>query len=234
MSTASVDGRSRTMTGAVDQQAMMNRLMKFPLILYRMGLGPLMAKWIVVLSTRGRRTGLWRYIPVGYVRDGERFYVFSARGDQADWYRNLQQNRDAALHIGNWRFAARADFVSDLGELKAVTETLKKTFPAFEETARNMMGIDINTDEGVARLRMVRFTPTGYPPQDSFTPDLLWTWLIIVPVALVLLRQIMKRPKVLMALLGQAMPVIVWLVRQYMRQRQEGAGRVIEGVVEEA
>ncbi len=222
MSRVSADGHTPTIMPMLPE-GYVEKLMQLPLVLYRMGLGPLLAQRIIVLSTRGRKTGLWRHVPLGFARDGEAVYVISNRGERADWYRNLERNPDATIQAGNRRFAAKAELLTRLDDLKAMLPVYRQAVPVIDNIAQTMMGLDLSKEEDVAKVRAVRFTPTGYPPQSDFTADLLWLWAIIIPAALWLLRQLLKRPRLILAILGQMVPVAIWLYRQYMRQ-QQGAG----------
>ncbi|WP_182881087.1 nitroreductase/quinone reductase family protein [Microbispora sp. H10949] len=58
---------------------------------------------VLLLTTRGRRTGLLRTRPVGYGRDGRRFVVIASNGgDDATpaWWLNLRDDPVAELEVG--------------------------------------------------------------------------------------------------------------------------------------
>ena len=63
----------------------------------------------LVLTTTGRKTGKPRSTPLQYERVEGVIYVGSARGEQADWYRNLLVHPDVRVQIGERTFAARAE-----------------------------------------------------------------------------------------------------------------------------
>ena len=71
-------------------------------------------KWGVntlLLTTRGRTSGLLRRTALIYGRDGDRYLVVASNGGQQDdpsWYRNLLQHPDVDLQVGEETFAARA------------------------------------------------------------------------------------------------------------------------------
>ncbi len=64
-----------------------------PLItaLYKIGLLPLfgVSRRVMLLTTRGRKSGKLRSTPIGYWRIGEKIYLFSAWGKATSWYKNL-------------------------------------------------------------------------------------------------------------------------------------------------
>ncbi|MEV7802837.1 nitroreductase/quinone reductase family protein [Microbispora sp. NPDC088329] len=58
---------------------------------------------VLLLTTRGRRTGLLRTRPVGYGRDGRRFIVIASNGgDDATpaWWLNLRDAPVAEIEVG--------------------------------------------------------------------------------------------------------------------------------------
>ncbi len=64
---------------------------------------------VLVLTTTGRKSGLPRKTPLQYEEIGGVLYVGSARGTQADWYRNLLANPRVQVQIGKEAYAAVAD-----------------------------------------------------------------------------------------------------------------------------
>ena len=67
---------------------LMRRMSSRVIRLVAAGRGP--AGVVLVLTTTGRKSGLPRQTPLQYEQVGEDFYIASARGPQADWFRNLQ------------------------------------------------------------------------------------------------------------------------------------------------
>jgi deazaflavin-dependent oxidoreductase (nitroreductase family) len=62
----------------------------------------------LLLTTRGRRTGLARTVGLNYARDGHTVYVISGFG-RTDWYRNLVADPGVEVQVGTerWRGLAR-------------------------------------------------------------------------------------------------------------------------------
>jgi deazaflavin-dependent oxidoreductase (nitroreductase family) len=79
--------------------------------LVRAGRGP--AGVVLVLTTTGRKSGLRRETPLQYEQVGEDYYIASARGPRADWFRNLQANPRVEVEVQGKRFAALAEPVTD-------------------------------------------------------------------------------------------------------------------------
>lgn len=69
---------------------------------------------MLVLTTRGRRTGLPRTTAVSFMPVGERFVVFSGfQGVSSNWYRNIRANPDVQIRVGRQRVRASARLVED-------------------------------------------------------------------------------------------------------------------------
>ncbi len=86
---------------------------KQPLLLYRLGLGPLIGRQILLLTTIGRKTGRPRVTPLGYgysTADGS-YHVVAGWDGRTDWYRNLKVNPNAHVQVGNLHFDCTAEFV---------------------------------------------------------------------------------------------------------------------------
>lgn len=88
-----------------------SRLAKWALLAYRLGLGRLAGRWVLVLTTRGRGTGRVRKTPLWYARDGDVVYCFSGWGTTSDWYRNVKADPLVSLEVGKDRWQATAKLV---------------------------------------------------------------------------------------------------------------------------
>ncbi|HWC29348.1 MAG TPA: nitroreductase family deazaflavin-dependent oxidoreductase [Dehalococcoidia bacterium] len=66
---------------------------------------------LLLLHSRGARSGKERVNPLMYVMDGDRYVIFASRNGgpkHPDWYHNLVANPDVDVEVGTERFAARA------------------------------------------------------------------------------------------------------------------------------
>lgn len=88
-------------------------LSKPPRIAYALGLGPWLGRLVLLLTTRGRKTGLFRVTPLQYEQIEGRYYVASAFGDRADWYRNILVDPDVRVRVGRKEFRALAEPCTD-------------------------------------------------------------------------------------------------------------------------
>ena len=117
---------------------------------------------LMLLRTRGRRTGLLREAPLGYViRDGS-VYCVAGYGEPTPWFRNLLAEPGVEVVLPTRRFHGRAEPVSDPVEWVAAYRALIASFGLIGGAiVGDVRGLD---DEALlARdhaLPVVRITPT--------------------------------------------------------------------------
>ena len=90
---------------------------------------------LLLLHTKGARTGAERVNPMMFARDGERFVVFASKNaapSNPDWYRNLVANPDVEIELGSERFPARA-IVLEGEERRRVWDQSAQRFPFLDE-----------------------------------------------------------------------------------------------------
>lgn len=93
--------------------AKMKNIRKIHRLLYAIGLGPLIGRIILLLTTTGRKSGLKRVTPLQYEKIGEDYYVGAARGTKSDWVRNIQSCPQVEVRVGTKRVQCVADVVTD-------------------------------------------------------------------------------------------------------------------------
>jgi deazaflavin-dependent oxidoreductase (nitroreductase family) len=81
--------------------------------LYAIGLGPLVGRLVLLLTTTGRKTGLPRVTPLQYEEIDGAFYLGSSRGQKADWFRNIQANPHVEIRVKSRRLRGVAEAVTD-------------------------------------------------------------------------------------------------------------------------
>jgi deazaflavin-dependent oxidoreductase (nitroreductase family) len=105
-------------------------LLRLPILFYRLGLGDLMnAAHIMVLGTRGRKSGLTRYTPVEYRRHGSKIYLYSAWGERPQWFQNLMDCPEVFVQQGRHQFSAHASLVTNSGESLRVLHLFRRIAP---------------------------------------------------------------------------------------------------------
>jgi deazaflavin-dependent oxidoreductase (nitroreductase family) len=89
--------------------ALMRRVLRVPVFLYRWRLGSLLGHRFLLLTHVGRRSGRTHHTVLEVVRfDGDRCeaVVVSGFGRTSDWLRNLEAGSRACVEIARKRFAA--------------------------------------------------------------------------------------------------------------------------------
>lgn len=86
---------------------------RLPPLFYRLGIVGPAGKTVLLLVTRGRRTGKPRYTGLNYAEDGGTVYVMSGFGMHTDWYRNLVADPRVEVRVGRRRWPAIASTVTD-------------------------------------------------------------------------------------------------------------------------
>jgi deazaflavin-dependent oxidoreductase (nitroreductase family) len=84
-----------------------------PQIAYALGLGPLIGRLILLLTTTGRKSGLPRVTALQYEEQDGVIYLGSARGTKADWYRNIVADPHVKIRVKNRRFDGVAEPTTD-------------------------------------------------------------------------------------------------------------------------
>lgn len=122
----------------------LNKYLMIPL--YRAKLLPLLGfgKIILILKTRGWKTGKTRRTPLEYRRYEGTVVIFAARGEDATWIKNLRANSDDVSVIrGFHHFKPRLEFVSDIDQKRTI---MKWYISKFSRAAKVLFGWDPDKD----------------------------------------------------------------------------------------
>ena len=90
---------------------------------------------VLILTTKGRRSGEQRSTPLIYGRHGDDFLVVASKGGAPDhpaWYRNIEADPHVTVQVKGDRFAARARTAGD-DEKPAMWKTMTETWPAYDD-----------------------------------------------------------------------------------------------------
>ena len=101
------------MNPAAFDWAKMKNIQKIHRVLYAIGLGPLMGRIVLLLTTRGRKSGKKRVTPLQYEKLGRDYYIGAARGLKADWVRNIQRDPQVEVRVGSEHFQGVAEVVAN-------------------------------------------------------------------------------------------------------------------------
>ena len=114
-----------------------------PLVLFRLGLGWLVGHQFLLLTHRGRRSGLLHqtvlkalhYAPV----TGE-VIVIAPLGERADWVRNIQHSPPLEVEIGHRHYVPTYRILTD-DETIAFLDALKRAHPAWVALLARALGL---------------------------------------------------------------------------------------------
>ncbi len=180
------------------------RFNKFVLILWRLGIGPLMGvypdvtgRFMVIVHT-GRKTGKQRRTPVNYAEvDGE-IYCTAGFGSGSHWYQNILADPNVEIWYGDDRWAAVAEDVSEHPErLRLMREVLKGS-----GMVAPLVGVDprsLSDDElaqATAKYRLLHMRRVEARTGAGGPGDLVWVWPVLATLILPLaLRGLCSRRK---------------------------------------
>jgi deazaflavin-dependent oxidoreductase (nitroreductase family) len=177
-------------------------IVRLPLLLHRLGLGPLVSLLpLLIITTRGRRSGLPRHSVLEYRRHGSKHYVVSAWGKRTQWFQNLLAHPLVTVQKGQENFGARASVVADSGEALRVLYLFRKKAPIIYDALLARLSasdsVSARTLPDISgQFVIVRLEPVSGEPTPSALPsDLAWTLRV--------------------ALVGILVTTVIWLIRQW-------------------
>ncbi len=100
-----------------------------PQLAYAVGLGPLIGRVVLLLTTTGRKSGLPRVTPLQYEQVDNTIYVGAARGQKADWFRNIVANPYVQVQVQSQRFRGVAEPITDPARIADFLELRLRRHP---------------------------------------------------------------------------------------------------------
>jgi deazaflavin-dependent oxidoreductase (nitroreductase family) len=94
---------------------------------YRRGIGP--TRVVLLLTTTGRKSGLPRVTPLQFEKVDETYYIASARGQEADWFKNIRANPNVHICVRKREFDATAEPVTDPARIADFIELRLRRHP---------------------------------------------------------------------------------------------------------
>jgi deazaflavin-dependent oxidoreductase (nitroreductase family) len=172
-------------------------LYRVPIALWRLGLGRVVGRPLVLVTVTGRSSGLPRRTPLTPHVVGGRTYLWCPYGGRSQWYRNLTADPVATVQSHRGAQVVRAVRIEDDDEVAQVIAELRRFDPGFLRLYLEGEGI-ADTPQDIAgnkqRLHIRRLDLTsedGPPPLEA---DLAWLWLVPVAVAAWRVRRRCARP----------------------------------------
>ena len=117
--------------------------------------GPFEGAPMLILHTKGRKSGEPRENPMVYEQVGDAFAVFASKGGaptNPDWYFNALANDEVEVELGDGRVRARAREAQG-DERERIWTAQKKRMPGFAEYEKRT--------EGIREIPVVILEPSG-------------------------------------------------------------------------
>lgn len=98
--------------------------------------GPFLGRDVLLLTTKGAKSGLERTSPLVYSRDGERLVVIASKGGaptNPGWFHNLKADPIVNVELGGERFAARANEARPESERRRLYDQHAVKNPGFKD-----------------------------------------------------------------------------------------------------
>lgn len=115
--------------------------------------GPFMGRNVLILTTKGAKSGEVRETPLVYTRDGDHYVIVASKGGaptHPSWYHNLVANPDVDIEVLGKKLKARAR-VSDGDEYERLYQHHATINPSFHEyrqrTSRKIPAIVLEVEK---------------------------------------------------------------------------------------
>jgi deazaflavin-dependent oxidoreductase (nitroreductase family) len=122
----------------------MKKIQRIHRYLYAAGLGPIIGKIILLLTTTGRKSGMKRITPLQYEEIDGKYHLGSARGTRSDWYRNIEADGRVEVRVKNRHFNGVAKTVTDPARIADFLEIRLQRHPF-------MMGLLMQKTHGLPK-----------------------------------------------------------------------------------
>jgi F420H(2)-dependent quinone reductase len=91
-------------------------LVRLNVWIYRLLRGGPLTRRMLLLTTRGRKSGQQCTVPLGYIRDGDALLVIASNAGSSrmpGWYFNLRDDPNVEVELGSQHMRARAEDVPE-------------------------------------------------------------------------------------------------------------------------
>jgi len=167
------------------------RFQRMPLLMWRLGLGRLVGRRLMVLTTVGRKSGLTRHAMVAYYRVGGKKYAYSGFGPRANWFHNLEAQPRVTIQTADGTEPALARRVTEPRELTRALRVIQSSYPGSAAMLKQNWGDRPLTDEAIAadayRFYLVAFDATEQSTPPGLDEDLRWALPVVMMVGVSLL-----------------------------------------------
>lgn len=119
-------------------KVMMKLFIGIHILMYKLSGGRLGSKMrgfeVLLLTTKGRKSGKERTVPLGFFREGDKMMIVGSNGGQdrhPGWYFNIKSNPTVTIQVEDKVLTAQAEEVSE-AEYDQLWDKLVSEAPAYE------------------------------------------------------------------------------------------------------
>ena len=167
------------------------QFMKMPLRYWRMGLGPILKRWFLVLTTTGRKSKQPRHTMLEFTVMEGKTYIGSGWGERPDWCKNFVADPRVTIQSQGGAESAFARRVTDEEEMARLYHVAKARNSPYWKPHLKSLGIEDTVEDYVAkkeRLVIFRLDPTSEKTPAPMKTDLVWVWGVIAIMVWVIWR----------------------------------------------
>jgi len=98
--------------------------------------GPFLGRDVLLLTTKGAKTGEQRTSPLVYSKDGDKLVIVASKGGaptNPGWFHNLKANPVVSVELGGERFDARATVATPESERRRLYDQHSVKNPGFRD-----------------------------------------------------------------------------------------------------
>lgn len=152
-----------------------------PVALWRLGFGPLIGRFMLILTTIGRNSGEPRRGAVEYRSLHDKRYIMTTFPEAEQWYLNILADPYVTIQTAKGSESVQAVRVDNDVELLAAYRLFKRYKP-FKSYSK-AFGFETDDEtllENKDRIFIYRFDPVNQQTPPSQEVDLAWIWPVMI------------------------------------------------------
>ena len=98
--------------------------------------GPFTGRHVLLLTTKGAKSGAARTHPLVYTRDGDRYLIIASKGGSPthpSWYHNIRAHPEVTVEVGPETFRAKATPIARGAERRRLYDQHSTVNPGFKD-----------------------------------------------------------------------------------------------------
>lgn len=152
-------------------------LARLPMLSFRLGLGGLVGRYFMVLTTRGHKSGRPRHTMLAYASLADRRYVMAAYGAGSHWLRNIEADPRVTVQTAKGAEPSLARPLREREELERVFDLMQRRDPVSLRLYLAARGLPFERSALVSdEAAVITFEPTTGSTPPALEADLRWIW----------------------------------------------------------